>query len=85
MGIIIDIETAQEVNRANRNMGKYIAIGSPDSAALAEVRQRQYDDAVARMQDAILEVMRLQHQNTELAAVEQFSAPLERELDLLGL
>jgi hypothetical protein len=85
MGIIIDIESAQEVNRSNRNMSRYIAMGSPDSEALAEVRLRQYDEAVARMQDAILEVMRLQKQNTELAAVEQFSEPLSRELDLLGL
>ena len=80
--LLIDIETAQQANRNHRDMPR---VSRNESAALAQVRQAQYDDAVLRLQDALENVLRLQTQNTELCMDAVLEEKLADELNLLGL
>lgn len=73
------------INAYHPDMAGYIERGSPESAALAQVRQAQYAAAVSDARRALSEVLRLQEQNMELAYREAPCAGLDRELDLLGL
>ena len=83
--LLIDIETAQQVNRNHRDMPRAIQKASHESAALAQVRQAQYDDAVLRLHGALQNLIRLQVQNAELCMDAVLEEKLSDELNLLGL
>lgn len=74
-----------QMNQQHRQMSRYIEQGSPDSAALAQVRQAQYAAAVSDAHRALMEVLRLQEQNMELAYKEADHEGLNEELKNLGL
>lgn len=82
---VFKASTFTAINDYHLRMAGYIEQGSPDSEALAQVRQAQYASAVSNAHRALGEVLRLQEQNMELAYVEAPSPELDRELDLLGL
>ena len=82
---VFSASTFAAINDYHPDVAGYIERGSPDSAALAQVRQAQYAQAVSDARRALGEVLRLQEQNMELAYKEAPCAGLDRELDLLGL
>ncbi len=82
---VFSASTFTAINEFHPDMAGHIERGSPDSAALAQVRQAQYAQAVSEARRALSEVLRLQEQNMELAYGNAQHDALDRELDLLGL
>ena len=81
----LDPASVEQLNLAHPDMPQRILDGSPDSDALAEVRQAQYDEAVAALRAAFDKVLDLQESILLNADAETHAQRLEIELDLLGL
>lgn len=75
----------EQLNDQHIAMRSYIEQGSPDSLALAQVRQAQYAAAVSDARRALERVMSLQERSIELAYMEAPHDGLDSELGLLGL
>jgi hypothetical protein len=83
--ICIDIETAQNINRAHRWMERSIPMARPESEALQEVTRNQYQEAVDKLHAAMEGLIALQGRIVELAWENGPNATLDTELDLLGI
>ncbi len=81
---ILSHKVLNQLNEQHRDMPRYIDQTS-DSAALRQVRQAQYAEALSELRRAAEKVMGLQERAIELAYVETKHDGLDRELDLLGL
>lgn len=82
---VFEMKTLAQMNTQHQEMAGYIEQGSPESVALAQVRQAQYASAVSDANRALKEVLRLQEQNIELAYLNSPHEGLEEELKNLGL